>query len=143
MNSWGQDLSGFCPCPRTDPVPQLSIPKLFLERTDTKACRRDKSQSETKRPANARDIQMVRSKGKNISNRNQSYLVQSEPSSPTTVSPGYLNTSEKQNSYLKPHLLMMRENFKEDSNNSLKEYQRTQVNRQKHLKRKHKSPLEN
>ena len=39
--------------------------------TDTEACRRDKPQSETARPANTRDNQMARGKGKNRSNRNQ------------------------------------------------------------------------
>jgi hypothetical protein len=51
--------------------------------TDTKACRRDKPQSETARSANTRDNQMAKGKGKNISNRNQDYLASSEPSSPT------------------------------------------------------------
>jgi hypothetical protein len=53
--------------------------------TDTQAYRRDKPQSETARPANTRDNQMARGKGKNMSNRNQGYLASSEPSSPTTV----------------------------------------------------------
>jgi hypothetical protein len=44
---------------------------------------------------------MVRGKDKNTSNRYQGYLASSEPSSPTTASPGYLNTSEKQDSDLK------------------------------------------
>jgi hypothetical protein len=38
--------------------------------TDTEACRRDNSQSETARPANTKDSQMVKGKGKNIRNRN-------------------------------------------------------------------------
>ena len=63
---------------------------------------------------------MVRGKGKNISNRNQGYLASSEPSSPTTASPGYPNTLEKQD---KSHLMMMIKNFKKDINNSLKEIQ--------------------
>jgi hypothetical protein len=50
---------------------------------------------------------MARSKGRNISNRNQGYLASSEPSSPTTVSSGYTNTPEKKNSNLKSHLMMM------------------------------------
>jgi hypothetical protein len=29
----GQNPSGLCPHPRTDPVPKLSIPKFLLERT--------------------------------------------------------------------------------------------------------------
>jgi hypothetical protein len=41
--------------------------------TDTQACRRDKPKSETATPVNTRDIQMVRGKGKKISNRNQGY----------------------------------------------------------------------
>jgi hypothetical protein len=62
---------------------------------------------------------MARGEGKNISNRNQGYLAPSEPSFPTTVSPGYPNATEKQDSDLKSHLMMMIEDFK-DINNSLK-----------------------
>jgi hypothetical protein len=90
---------------------------------DTQACRRDKPQSETARPDNSRDNQMVRGKGKNISNRNQGYMASSEPSSPTTVNPGYPNTHKKQDSDLKSHLTMMIEEFKKDIKNSLKEIQ--------------------
>jgi hypothetical protein len=42
---------------------------------------------------------------------------------PRTVSLGYSNTPEKQDSDLKPHLVKMTEDFKEDINNSLKEIQ--------------------
>jgi hypothetical protein len=66
---------------------------------------------------------MVRGKGKNTSKRKQGYLASSEPSSPTTVNPGYPNTPEKQDSDLKSHLMMMIEDFKKDINNSLKEIQ--------------------
>jgi hypothetical protein len=48
-------------------------------------------------------------------------LASSEPSSPTTASPGYLDTPEKQDSDLKSNLMKMIENFKKDINNSLKE----------------------
>jgi hypothetical protein len=75
----------------------------------------------TVRDSKARDKQMVKGKYKNISNRNQGDLASSEPSSPTTTSPGYPNTPEKQNSDLKSHLMMMIQEFKEDINNSLKE----------------------
>ena len=68
---------------------------------------------------------MVGGKHKNISNRNQGYLALSEPSSPTTVSLGYPNTPEKQDTDLKSHLMIMIEDFKEDINNSLKKYRRT------------------
>jgi hypothetical protein len=71
----------------------------------------------------------VKGKHKNIRNRNQGYLASSELSSPTTVSPGYPNTPEKEDSDLKSHLMMMIEKFKKDINNSLKKYKRTQVNR--------------
>jgi hypothetical protein len=53
---------------------------------------------------------MVRGKGKNISNRNQGYLASSEPSSPSTVSPGYPNKPGKQYA-------------DRDINNSIKEIQ--------------------
>ena len=55
---------------------------------------------------------MARGKGKNISNRNQSYLASSELSSPNTVSPGYPNTPEKQDSDLKSQLMMMIEDLR-------------------------------
>jgi hypothetical protein len=72
---------------------------------------------------NTRDNQTARGKHKNTSNRNQGYLASSEPSSPTTVSPGYPKTPEKQDSHLKSHHMMVIEDFKKDINNSLKEKQ--------------------
>jgi hypothetical protein len=47
----------------------------------------------------------------------------SVPSSPTTASPGYQMTLEKQDSDLKSHFMMMIEDFKKDIINSLKEIQ--------------------
>jgi hypothetical protein len=88
---------------------------------------RDKPQSEIARPTNTRDNQMARGKSKKISNRNQGYLASSEPSSPTTVSLGYPNTPEKQDSDLKSHLMMMIEDFKKNIKTPLKKYRRTQV----------------
>jgi hypothetical protein len=73
------------------------------------------------KPANTRDNQMVRGKGKNISNRNLGYLTLSEPNSPTTVSLGYSNTTEKQDCGLKLHLMMMIKVLMKDINNSFKE----------------------
>ena len=81
---------------------------------------------------------MLRGKIKNISNRKQSYMASSEPSSPTTVSLGYPNTPEKQDSDLKSHLKMMREDFKKDINNSLKEIQANTDKQVKDLKEKRK-----
>jgi hypothetical protein len=96
--------------------------------SDTQDCRRNKPQSETERPANARDNQMATGKGKNVNNRNQGYLASTEPSSPITVSPGHSNTPEKKDSDLQSHLMMMIEDFNQDINNSLKNYRRTCVN---------------
>jgi hypothetical protein len=96
---------------------------LSFRNTDTQACRRDKPKSETARPANTRDNQMAKGKHKNISNRNPDYLVSSETSSPTTVSHGYLNTPESQDSDLTSHLKVMIEDFKKYINNSFKEIQ--------------------
>jgi hypothetical protein len=66
---------------------------------------------------------MAKGKHKNLTNRNQDYLASSEPSTPTTVSPGYPNTPEKQDSDLKLYLMMLVEDFKKDINNSIKEIQ--------------------
>jgi hypothetical protein len=78
-------------------------------------------QLETARPGNTKDNQMAKGKRKSISNRSIDYLASSDPSFPTTVNPGYLNSSEKQDSNLKSHIMMMIEDFKKDINNSLKE----------------------
>jgi hypothetical protein len=66
---------------------------------------------------------MAKGKHKNLTNRNQEYWSSSEPSTPTTASPGYLNTPEKQDSDLKSYLMMVLEDFKKGINNSLKEIQ--------------------
>ena len=47
----------------------------------------------------------------------------SKPSSPTTASPEYTNTSENQEADLKSYLMKIKESFKEHINNSLKEIQ--------------------
>ena len=66
---------------------------------------------------------MVKTKRKNLTNRNQDHLASSESSKPTTVSPGYPNKTEKQDSDLKSYLMMLVEDFKKGVNNSLKEIQ--------------------
>ena len=50
-------------------------------------------------------------------------MASSEPSYPTTACTGYPNTLEKQDLDLKSHLMMLMENFKKDTNNSLKAIQ--------------------
>jgi hypothetical protein len=57
--------------------------------------RRNKLQPETARTSNTRDYQMLKGKCKNLTNRYQDYLASSEPSIPTTVSPGYPNTPKE------------------------------------------------
>jgi hypothetical protein len=66
---------------------------------------------------------MVKGKHKKITNRNQDHSASSEPSMPTTVSPGYPNTPEKQDVDLKSYLMMMVEDYKKEINNALKEIQ--------------------
>ena len=77
----------------------------------TEVCRRDKHQSETTRPLNTRDNMMVKGKDKNASNRNQGYLLSSELVLPPQWA---LVTSahQKNKTDLKPHLMMMIEDFK-------------------------------
>jgi hypothetical protein len=64
---------------------------------------------------------MLKGKRKNLTNRNQEHWASSEPSTPTTTSPGYPNTPEKQDADLKPYIMMMVEDFKKGINNSLKD----------------------
>jgi hypothetical protein len=52
-------------------------------------------QTETARKSKTRDYQKAKGKRKNLTNRIQDYLASSEPSIPTTASPGYPNTLEK------------------------------------------------
>jgi hypothetical protein len=77
---------------------------------------------------------MAKGKHKNLTNRKQDYSVSSEPSTPTTVNPGYPNTPEKQESDLKSNLLMLVEDFKKGINNSLKEIQENTVKQVEVLK---------
>jgi hypothetical protein len=66
---------------------------------------------------------MVKGKCKNFINRNQDHWASSELGMHTTASPGYPNTPEKQDLYLKSYLMMVVEDFKKEINNSLKEIQ--------------------
>jgi hypothetical protein len=66
---------------------------------------------------------MVKSKRKNLINRNQDHSPSSEPSTPTLLTPLHPNTPEKLDPDLKAYLMMMVEDIKKDFNNSLKEIQ--------------------
>jgi hypothetical protein len=59
---------------------------------------------------------MLKGKSKYLTNRNQEHCASS-------VSPGYPNTPENQDSDLKLYLMMLVEDFKKGINNSLKEIQ--------------------
>jgi transcription initiation factor TFIID subunit TAF12 len=66
---------------------------------------------------------MVKGKHKYLTNRNQDHWASSEPNMPTTASPGYPNTHEKQDTNLKSYLMILVEDFKKGINNSLREIQ--------------------
>jgi hypothetical protein len=66
---------------------------------------------------------MAKGKCKILTNRNQDHSASSEPSMPTTESPGYPNTPKKQDSDIKSYLMLVVEDFKKDINNPLKERQ--------------------
>jgi hypothetical protein len=88
---------------------------------------------------------MGKGQGKNLTNRNQEHSPSSEPSTPTTTSPGYPNTPEKQDSDLKSYLMKLVEAFKKGINNSLEEIQEktAKEGRNTSLKRKHKNLSKN
>jgi hypothetical protein len=66
---------------------------------------------------------MAKGKHKTLTNRNQEHWALSEPSMPTTMSPGYSNIPKKQDTDLKPYVMMAVENFKKGINSSLKKIQ--------------------
>ena len=87
---------------------------------------------------------MAKGKRKNLTNRNQDYSPSSEPSTPTSPSPGHPNTPEKLDLDLKAYLMMMVEDIKKDFNNSLKEIQENTAKQVEDLKEEaKKNPLKN
>jgi hypothetical protein len=54
---------------------------------------------------------MAKGKHENLTNRKQDYSASSKPSMPTTASPGYANSPEKQDSDLKSYFMMLVEDF--------------------------------
>ena len=81
---------------------------------------------------------MAKGKRKNLTNRNQDHSPSSEPSTPTSASPGHPNTSENLDPDLKAYLMMMVEDIKKDFNNSLKEIQENTAKELQVLKEKRK-----
>jgi hypothetical protein len=66
---------------------------------------------------------MAKGKCKNLTNRNQDHSLSSEPSTPTSASPGYQNTPGMQDSDLKSYIMMLVEDIKKGITNSFKEIQ--------------------
>jgi hypothetical protein len=60
---------------------------------------------------------MAKGRLKNLTNRNQDHSPSSEPSTPTSVSPGHPNTPENLDLDLKAYLMMMVEDTKKVFNN--------------------------
>jgi hypothetical protein len=81
----------------------------------------------------------VKGRLKNFTNKNQGHSPSSEPSIPTSASPGNPNTAENLDADLKVYLMMMVEDIKKDFNNSLKKYSRTLLKSYKSLKKKRKT----
>jgi hypothetical protein len=86
---------------------------------------------------------MEKGKHKNLTNRKQDHSAPSEPSTPTTVSPGYPNTEENQDLDFKSYLMVLVEDFKKSINNSLKEIQENTVKQVEILKEETQNPLKN
>jgi len=72
---------------------------------------------------------MVRGKDRYPSNRNQDYMASLEPNSPTKANKEYPNTPEKQDLVSKSYVIMMLEDIKKDTKNSLRETQEN-INKQ-------------
>ena len=84
---------------------------------------------------------MAKGKCKNLTNRNQEHWASSEPSTPTTTSPGHPSTPEKQDPDLKSYLMMVVEDLKKGINNSLKEIQENSAKEVEALKEEARKSL--
>ena len=84
---------------------------------------------------------MAKGKRKNPTNRNQDHSPSSEPSTPTSPSPGHPNTPEKLDPDLKAYLMMMVEDIKKDFHNSLKEIQENTAKELQVLKEKQENTI--
>jgi chromosome segregation ATPase len=82
---------------------------------------------------------MAKGKRKNLTKRNQDHSLSSELSTPTSANPGYPNTPEKQDSYLKSYPMMLVEDIKKYFNNSHKEIQENTAKEVEVLKEKQKN----
>ena len=83
---------------------------------------------------------MEKGKHKNHTNRNQDHSPSSEPSTPTSTSPGYPNTPKELEPELKAYIMMMVEDIKKGLNNSLKEIQEKTAKQVEDFKEEAKIP---
>jgi hypothetical protein len=83
---------------------------------------------------------MAKGKLKNLTNRNQDHSPSSECSTPTSPNPGHPNTPKNLDTDLKAYLVMMVEDIKKDSNNSLKEIQENTAKELQVLKERKTQP---
>ena len=81
---------------------------------------------------------MAKGKREILTNRNQDHSPSSEPSTPTSSSPGHHDTPKKLDP---PYLMMMVEDIKKDSNNSLKEIQENTAKQVEDLKQEAQKSL--
>jgi gas vesicle protein len=79
---------------------------------------------------------MAKGKHKNLTNRNLDHSPSSEPSTPTSASPGHPNTTKKLDLDLKAYLMMVVEDIKKVFNNKLKEIQENTAKEVQVLKEK-------
>jgi uncharacterized protein YukE len=77
---------------------------------------------------------MAKGKRRNLTNTNQDHSPSSEPSIPTSPSPGHPHTPEKLDPDLKAYLMMMVEDIKKDFNNLLKEIQENTAKQEEDIK---------
>jgi hypothetical protein len=89
--------------------------------------------------ANARDYQRAEGILKNLTNRNHDHSPSSQPSTPTSASPGHPNTPEKLDLNLKAYLMMMVEDINKDFLIHLRKYRRKLLNSYKSLKKNRKT----
>ena len=82
---------------------------------------------------------MTKGRRKNLTNSSQDHSPSSEPSTPTSASPGYPNTPEKLDPNLKAYLMMMVEDIKKDLINHIKKYRRTLLKSYKSLEKNRKT----
>jgi hypothetical protein len=60
---------------------------------------------------------MAKGRHKNLTNRNQDHSPSSEPSTPNSASPGFPDTTKKQDLDLKSYFIMLVDDIKKDFNN--------------------------